>query len=91
MLDEKDYELCLIDIRTPLMNGKQLYQVIVDKHPKLVGGVIFTTGDTADGFTKHFLEVASRPLLSKPFTPDELKSIVRETLRPDRKLTGKDK
>ncbi len=81
MLEEKDYELCLIDVKTPVMNGEQLYQVIVGKHEKLVGGVIFTTGDMADGYTKHFLEAAGRPFLPKPFTPDELKSIVRETLR----------
>lgn len=63
------------------MNGKQLYQVIVEKHQKLVGGVIFTTGDMLDEYIKHFLEVAGRPFLPKPFTPDELKTIVRETLR----------
>jgi DNA-binding response OmpR family regulator len=81
MLDEKDYELCLIDIRTPVMNGEQLYQVIVEKHQKLVGGVIFTTGNMADEYTEHFLEVAGRPFLLKPFTLDELRTIVRETLR----------
>jgi DNA-binding response OmpR family regulator len=32
MLEEKDYELCLIDVRTPVMNGEQLYQVIVEKY-----------------------------------------------------------
>jgi DNA-binding response OmpR family regulator len=81
MLEAKDYELCLIDIRTPVMNGKQLYQVIVEKHKKLVGGIIFTTADTMDEDIEHFLEVAGRPFLPKPFTPDELKTIVRETLR----------
>ncbi len=32
MLVKKDYDLYLIDIRTPLMNGKQLYQCIQEKH-----------------------------------------------------------
>ncbi len=32
MLGGKDYDLCLIDIRTPVMNGKQLYQCIQEKH-----------------------------------------------------------
>ena len=80
MLDEKNYGLCLIDIRTPVMNGKQLYQVIIRKHPKLAGGVIFTTGDVLDGYTQRFLELVGRPFLSKPFTPDELMTIIRETL-----------
>ena len=81
MLREKDYDLCLIDIKTPVMNGKQLYQVIIDKHPELANGVIFATGDVIDGYTQRFLELASRPFILKPFTPDELKSIVRETLK----------
>jgi len=81
MLREKDYDLCLIDIRTPVINGKQLYQVILEKHPKLVNGTIFTTGDVIDGYIQRFLELARRPFLPKPFTPDELRTIVRETLR----------
>jgi len=63
------------------MNGKKLYQVIVGKHQKLAEGVIFTTGDIMDDYTRYFLEVAGRPFLFKPFTPDELKAVVRETLR----------
>ena len=81
MLGEKDYDLCLIDIRTPVMNGRQLYQAIIEKHPKLVKGTIFTTGNMMDEYIKRFLELARRPFLPKPFTPDELKNAVRKTLR----------
>ena len=34
MVGEKDYDLVIIDIRTPVMNGKQLYQYIEEKHPE---------------------------------------------------------
>ncbi len=81
MLGEKDYDLCLIDIKTPVMNGKQLYQVIIGKHPKLANRVIFATGDTMDRYTQRFLELAERPYLLKPFNIDELREIVRETMR----------
>lgn len=81
MLGEKDYDLCLIDIRTPVMNGKQLYQCIQEKHPKLIDKVIFTTGDVMNKDIQDFLGQAGRPFLPKPFTPDELRTIVRETLR----------
>ena len=80
MLGKKDYDLCLNDIRTPIMNGKQLYQFIVEKHPKLANRVIFTTGDVADGYTQRFLELAHRPFLSKPFTPGELRMTVKKAL-----------
>jgi DNA-binding response OmpR family regulator len=85
MLGEKEYDLVLIDIRTPVMNGKQLYQSIVERHSDLARGVIFTTGDVLGGDTKSFLEQSGRLFLPKPFTPDELKTIVREAL----KRTGK--
>lgn len=81
MLGGKDYALCLIDIRTPVMNGKQLYQYMKEKYPELTNRVIFTTGDVLSGDTQSFLEQTGMPFLSKPFTPEELKTIIRETLR----------
>jgi len=80
MIEEKQYDLCLFDIRTPRMSGEELYQWLQEKHPRLASRVIFTTGDVMSGDTKDFLEQTARPFLPKPFTPDELKTIVRETL-----------
>ena len=80
MIEEKQYDLCLSDIRTPSMNGKELYQWLKEKHPQIASRVIFTTGDVMDGDIQSFLEHAARPFLPKPFTPDELRATVRETL-----------
>jgi DNA-binding response OmpR family regulator len=63
------------------MNGMELYLWLEEKHPKLASRVIFTTGDVMSGDTQSFLEQAARPFLPKPFTPDELRAILRETLR----------
>ena len=81
MIKRKRYDFCLIDIGTPAMNGKELYQWLEEKHPQLAGGVVFTTGDVMGGDTQGFLEQTGRPFLPKPFTPDEIKTIVKETLR----------
>ena len=81
MLRKRDYDLCLVDVRTPGMNGKQFYQWLNEEHPELLDGVIFTTGDLVSGDTKSFLEQVGRPFLPKPFTLDELKTVVRDTLR----------
>ncbi len=80
-LSKGDYTLILIDMKTPIMNGRQLYHHIKEKYPRLAERVIFTTGDVLGGDTQRFLEQAHRPFLPKPFSPDELKAIVRETLR----------
>jgi DNA-binding response OmpR family regulator len=79
-IEAKDYDICLIDIMTPIMDGKRLYRWIKEKHPEMVTRVIFTTGDSINPDTKSFLEGAGRPLLPKPFSLDELKTLVRETL-----------
>ena len=81
MLGKNDYDLCLLDIKTPVMDGKQLYQVIISKHPELAKRVIFATGDVMDRYTQRFLELSGRPYLLKPFTIDELRDIVKETMR----------
>jgi CheY-like chemotaxis protein len=80
MLGKVAYDLMLVDIRTPVMNGMQLYEYITDKHPELVKRVIFTTGDVISGDTHYFLEKSGRPVLPKPFTPEELAGIVSEVL-----------
>ncbi len=37
MLGKRDYALCMVDTRTPAMNGKQLYQHMLEEHPELAG------------------------------------------------------
>ena len=80
MIEKQQYHLFLLDIRLPLMNGKELYQWLQEKHPQLANRVIFTSGSAIGVDTATFLKQTGRPSLPKPFTPDELKTIIRETL-----------
>jgi len=80
MLMKADYDLLLVDIKTPVMDGKQLYRYIEKRYPELASRVIFTTGDVFGDDTQSFLEQTGRPVLLKPFSPDELKALVRGTL-----------
>ncbi|HUU64969.1 MAG TPA: response regulator [Dehalococcoidales bacterium] len=78
MIEKKQYDFCLIDIRIPAMNGEGLYQWLQESHPTLADRVMFTTGDVMDGDTRSFLEQTARPFLLKPFTPSEVKAMARE-------------
>jgi len=80
MLAGERYDLCLIDIRTPGISGQELYRHIMEKYPELVSVLIFTTGDVINRDTQNFLSLTGRPFLPKPFTVEELKNIVSETL-----------
>ena len=77
---KKEFDLCLIDIRTPKMNGTELYHHLEKNYPEMVNKVIFTTGDVLNANIKAFLEKSNRPYLDKPFTPDELRAIARKVL-----------
>ena len=81
MIEERQYHICLIDIRTPKMNGTELYQWLQKKYPRLANQVIFTTGSLLDEKTMAFIEQSGRPFLPKPFTPEELIAIVEEALK----------
>jgi len=81
MLAKKEYDLCLLDIRTPVMNGKELYQHIKEERPELASKVIFTTGDIMNSNLEPFLKETSRLYLPKPFTPHELRTVVRQALQ----------
>ena len=81
MLMKKPYDLCLLDIKTPAMSGKEFYQWLEKTHPQLLNKVIFTTGNVMGGDTMIFIEQTGKPFLPKPFTPDELKAVVRDALK----------
>ncbi len=81
MVNKKGYDLCLIDIRTPLMNGMELYQCLKEEHPELARRVLFTSGDVLSSSIAAFLREVNKPYLRKPFTPDELRTTVREALK----------
>jgi DNA-binding response OmpR family regulator len=76
-LDKDMYGLCLVDIRTPEMNGMELYRQLQEDCSEMTNRVIFTTGDVINDDVKVFLEETGRPFLAKPFTPEELRSVVR--------------
>ena len=81
MIEERQYHICLIDIRTPKMNGTELYQWLQKKYPQLAKQVVFTTGNVLDEKTMPFIKQSGRLFLPKPFTPDELIAVVRKALK----------
>ena len=80
-LKKREYDLVIIDMRTPVMNGVELYGYITENVPSMAKKVVFTTGDVMAGSFKAFIEEAERPFLPKPFTPSDLRKIVKEALR----------
>ncbi|MBI4595430.1 MAG: response regulator [Candidatus Tectomicrobia bacterium] len=79
-LEKEEFDLCLLDVKMPVMDGAQLYRYIQHSNPAFVNKVIFMTGDVLSDNIAEFLIKANRPHLAKPFTLDDLKAIVNEVM-----------
>jgi DNA-binding response OmpR family regulator len=76
------YELMIFDIKTPGINGMQLYEYLEQQYPELTSRVIFTTGDSLGDITMEFLHKVNRQYLDKPYTPSQLKEMIRTVYAP---------
>jgi PAS domain S-box-containing protein len=75
-----DFDVVLSDLIMPDLDGPGLYAEIERKHPELLDRMIFITGDTLSPEAKGFLATAKRPVIEKPFVPDDVRRVVREVL-----------
>ncbi len=78
ILQLQEYDLYLIDIRTPEMNGLELYQWMNENNPRLARRIIFTGGYPYERDGNETLASFEGQFLPKPFSPSELRETVRE-------------
>jgi len=81
MMEKRQYDLYLIDIRLPVLDGKELYRWLQEAYPDNAQRVVFTTGSVMGEDTQSFSQSSGRQVLTKPFTPEELKTKVRQALK----------
>lgn len=77
---EQSFDLILTDLVMPELDGPGLYRLIRTKRPRLAKRVIFVTGDTLSPVMERFLSRIRRPVLEKPFTPDEVRRVIHAEL-----------
>jgi two-component system NtrC family sensor kinase len=72
------YDVYLLDIKMPGVDGRDMYEAISEKFPQLINRVIFITGDTITRSTLDFLETTGRKYLSKPLDFSKLINTIEE-------------
>jgi CheY-like chemotaxis protein len=75
---QTQYEFIICDIKTPVMNGIQLFEYLLQEHHRLADHIIFTSGDSLGIITREFVEKVKKPFLSKPYTPAQLLTMIGE-------------
>ena len=72
------YDVVLTDIRMPDLDGRALYEEISRRWPERAGSVVFVTGDTLASAMREFVTDSGRPVIEKPFLPNEVRRVVTE-------------
>jgi signal transduction histidine kinase len=71
-LARDSYDLVILDLRLPDIDGKAIWQWITQHRPALAERLVFMTGDTLSPGSHRFLHEAGRPVLPKPVGMAEL-------------------
>jgi len=72
----RDYEVIVCDVKMPVMNGKQFYEILKERKPKLAEKIIFISGDIINKDTIRFLKTCGCVYLGKPFKIESLRKCV---------------
>lgn len=75
-LENYTYDAIFLDMRMPLMGGKEFYLKIGEKFPALSKRIVFVTGDLANPATASFIQETENLHLQKPFTLKEVEDLL---------------
>jgi DNA-binding NtrC family response regulator len=83
-IDEKAYDVVVLDIMMPKIDGLEVLQQVKEKHPDVE--VIMVTGLSQIQTAVKAMKLGAFDYLSKPFDPDELQHVVDRALERRRLL-----
>ncbi|MFY9326764.1 MAG: sigma-54 dependent transcriptional regulator [Georgfuchsia sp.] len=83
-IDETDYDVIILDIMMPKIDGLEVLQHVKERHPEI--DVIMVTGLSQIQTAVKAMKLGAFDYLSKPFDPDELKLVVDRALERRRLL-----
>jgi CheY-like chemotaxis protein len=81
-LDQGGYDLLMLDVIMPGMDGYELCKRIREKEKYKETPVVFLTAKSRDEDRAKGLEAGANLYLSKPISPDKLLGIVSDALGP---------
>jgi len=71
------FDVVLCDLLMPETTGPAVFERLEADWPQLAPKVIFMTGGAFTPESRAFLEQSPQPVLTKPFSPDQLRAAVR--------------
>ncbi len=84
MLRKKNYNIVLMDVHMPVMDGLEATQMIRKSFtsPKNEVPIIAFTANAIKGEKEDYLDIGMNDYISKPFIPDELYNVIQKYYTP---------
>ncbi|MGB2695373.1 MAG: ATP-binding protein [Dehalococcoidia bacterium] len=79
-ISRRRYDVIITDIKMPDMDGRELYQRLLEHDRAMAGRTIFITGDTVSPETRKFLQDVRNPCLAKPFRVRDVRDTITQVL-----------
>lgn len=73
-----EFDAIVCDVRMGGMDGAQFHEELERIRPEMLERLVYMTGDAGAPSTRAFLERVERPVVEKPFTREELETILRQ-------------
>lgn len=77
-LKDREYDLIFLDIKMPLMSGKEFYLKIKEHLPQTASRIVFLTADVSNAETLTFIKRTGNLYLRKPFTIKEVGGLLQK-------------
>lgn len=84
MIEEEHFDLMLLDLMMPVLSGFDMLPILKEKHPDTA--VIVITGYATVEHSIEAMKKGAFDFIPKPFTTDQLRSVVSKTLKYTRAL-----
>jgi signal transduction histidine kinase/ActR/RegA family two-component response regulator len=74
------YDVVLTDLRMPGLDGSGLFRELEARDPGHAARLVFVTGDSLNASSESLAAETGRPVIQKPFTPEEVRRVVAAQL-----------
>jgi signal transduction histidine kinase/ActR/RegA family two-component response regulator len=74
------FDVLITDIKMPELDGRGLYERLLEIDPDLARRTVFITGDTVNPDTREFLRRVQNPCLAKPFGVQDVRDTISQIL-----------
>ena len=81
---ETDFDLIVADLRMPNLDGRALYERVVEEKPSMVRRFVFATGDLVRQESLKFLEGLPNRILAKPLDVDNVRRVLVQAVAASR-------